>query len=187
MGAEIGGLLLGSWDGEQLSITAFEPLDCEHASGPSFTLSARDQTLLADMISVSRRNPPNRQPVGWYHSHTRSEIFLSETDQDLHHRFFPEAWQIALVLKPHTFEPTRAGFFFRAVDGSIHGEATYQEFRLDPLPLRPNGTNGSSAHRPLPADAGMRPLLSAPLPEPTAPEPAPARGRGKVRSQGKWR
>ena len=177
-GAEIGGLLLGGFDGELLSITAFEPLDCEHASGPSFTLSARDQTLLADMIGIARRNPPNRQPVGWYHSHTRSEIFLSEADQDLHNRFFPEGWQVALVLKPHTFEPTRGGFFFRGRDSSIHGEATYQEFRLDPMPLRQNGTNGSNAPRFPSADA-VRPAPVT-LPEPPAPEPPAAKGRGKV-------
>jgi proteasome lid subunit RPN8/RPN11 len=150
-GAEIGGILLGSWDGGRIAITGYEPLDCEHAMGPSFTLSPRDQAQLAEMTAAARRNPPNRQPVGWYHSHTRSEIFLSEADQDIHNRFFPEPWQVALVLKPHTFEPMRAGFFFREPDGSMRGKASYQEFQLDPLPLRAAGRRREqlrAAHRP---------------------------------------
>ncbi len=147
-GAEIGGILLGQWHGDWVSIVGFEPLDCEHASGPSFNLSPRDQALLAEMTAAARRNPPSRQPVGWYHSHTRSEIFLSEADQEIHNRFFPKSWQIALVLKPHTFEPTRAGFFFREAGGAIHGEASYREFRLDPLPLRGEVANGTTAYEP---------------------------------------
>jgi proteasome lid subunit RPN8/RPN11 len=144
-GAEIGGILLGNRDGDRISITGYEALDCEHAMGPSFTLSPRDQTRLAEMMALAKRNPANRQPVGWYHSHTRSDIFFSETDQDIHKRFFPEPWQVALVLKPHTFEPTRGGFFFREADGSMRGTASYQEFVLDPLPLRPPVGGGNDA------------------------------------------
>jgi proteasome lid subunit RPN8/RPN11 len=159
-GAEIGGILLGKQEGERISITDYEALDCEHAMGPSFTLSPRDQTLLAGMTAKAKGNPRHRQPVGWYHSHTRSEIFLSETDQDIHNRFFPEPWQIALVLKPHTFEPTRGGFFFRDASGAIRGSASYQEFVLDPLPMRPvpasNGTGSSPPPRPLHQDSPFR-------------------------------
>ena len=36
--------------------------------------------------------------MGWYHSHTRSEIFLSDADLEIHNRYFPEPWQVALVL-----------------------------------------------------------------------------------------
>jgi proteasome lid subunit RPN8/RPN11 len=179
-GAEIGGILLGRHEGGRVSITGFEPLDCEHAMGPSFTLSARDQTLLAEMIAVARRNAPNLQPVGWYHSHTRSEIFLSDADQDIHNRFFPEPWQVALVLKPHTFEPTRGGFFFREPDGSFRGAASYQEFRLEPMPLRPGGGNGVGAgHWISPADHGVRPALAT-AHEPPSPEPPAAKGKGRV-------
>lgn len=175
-GAEIGGILLGKWDGDRISITAYEALDCEHAMGPSFTLSPRDQARLAEMMAHAGRNPDNRQPVGWYHSHTRSEIFLSETDQDIHKRFFPEPWQVALVLKPHTFEPTRGGFFFREPDGSIRGTASYQEFQVDPLPLRTQTASGNNrpAARRLREDSGVRNTLVAPPPASGAAGPAPA-------------
>jgi proteasome lid subunit RPN8/RPN11 len=131
-GAEIGGLLLGTYDGGQVVISGYAALDVEHAFGPSFTLSPRDEGELA--LSLRRHHG---QVVGWYHSHTRSEIFLSEADQALHSRFFPEPWQVALVLKPHTFEPMRAGFFFHQASGAFHSQASYREFTLEALPLRP--------------------------------------------------
>jgi hypothetical protein len=130
------------------------------------------------MIAAARRNPPEQQPIGWYHSHTRSEIFLSSADQEIHHRFFPEPWQVALVLKPHTFEPTRAGFFFREQNGSIHSEASYQEFRLEAMPLRataaPNGKS-PAVRRPHPEEGADRTSLVE-MPE----LPAPPKGKGRV-------
>lgn len=199
-GAEIGGILLGQREGDRISITGYQALDCEHALGPSFTLSPRDQTQLAEITSKARRNASDRQPVGWYHSHTRSDIFLSDADQDIHNRYFPEPWQVALVLKPHTFQPIRGGFFFREQDGSIRGTASYQEFQLDALPVRPAGEGGNNlaAHRPLHEDSIFRPKVttasapsafapSAPAPPVApplemAPAPAvpPAEGKGRV-------
>jgi proteasome lid subunit RPN8/RPN11 len=149
-GAEIGGILLGSFSGGKISILDFQALDCEHATGPSFTLSQRDQGQLARMVAAAAGDGNGLQVVGWYHSHTRSDIFLSQADQDIHKGFFPEPWQVALVLKPHTFEPLRCGFFFREEDGAIRGEASYQEFVLEPLPLRPTPTGDAHPMPPRP-------------------------------------
>jgi proteasome lid subunit RPN8/RPN11 len=136
-GAEIGGVLLGKRDGQQVTILDYVALDCEHAFGPSFTLSPKDLAHLSTLLEEARRNTPDLQSIGWYHSHTRSDIFLSEPDLEVHKRYFSSPWQVALVLKPHTFQPTRGGFFFRSADGSFHIENSYQEFVLEPLPIRP--------------------------------------------------
>ena len=133
-GAEIGGILLGSWSKGRLAITDYVAVDCEHAFGPSFALSRNDEARFSQVLAAGY---PGRQIVGWYHSHTRSEIFLSQADLEIHRRFFPEPWQVALVLRPHTFEPTRIGFFFRDGDGNIHSEASYHEDSLTALPLKP--------------------------------------------------
>ena len=135
-GAEIGGVLLGSCAGGKLRITGHLPLDCEHATGPSFTLSARDEAELEKLLQSPECRQRGARAVGWYHSHTRSEIFLSDADLAIHSRYFPEAWQVALVLKPHTFEPTRAAFFFRERSGQVQSAASAGEFALEPLPIR---------------------------------------------------
>src|ERR1035438_1859698 len=168
-GAEIGGILLGRFADERLSIMEYQALDCEHAMGPSFTLSQNDQTQLADFLAAAHQHPDGMRPVGWYHSHTRSDIFLSDADQDIHKRFFPEPWQVALVLKPSTFEPTRGGFFFREADGSIRGSASYQEFVVEAQPIRqvPSGATPEMppAPQPLRREAEVRGPVITLMPE----------------------
>jgi hypothetical protein len=127
------------------------PLDCEHAFGPSFTLSPNDHTKLEGLLAEAKRSAV-MDAVGWYHSHTRSEIFFSPADIEVHNRFFPKLWHVALVVRPRTLGPAGAGFFFRETNGSIHGEASYAEFTLQNLPLR--------AAAPLPA---RTPRMSEPF------------------------
>jgi proteasome lid subunit RPN8/RPN11 len=135
-GAEIGGVLLGQSDEKRVRITGYLPLDCEHAYGPGFVLSRADERKLRELLDQSGAGPSGSRPVGWYHSHTRSEIFLSEADQEIHRKYFPETRQVALVLKPHTFQPMRCGFFFPEAGGAIHASESYSEFVLDSQPLR---------------------------------------------------
>jgi proteasome lid subunit RPN8/RPN11 len=148
-GTEIGGILLGCFRDGRLRILDSRPLECEHAMGPSFTLSARDHARLAKLLADAASGAPERQPVGWYHSHTRSDIFLTEADREIHLRYFPEPWQTALVLRPHAMQPARAGFFFREADGSMRGESSDSEIVLEALPVQP-------APRAEPAVAGGR-------------------------------
>jgi proteasome lid subunit RPN8/RPN11 len=171
-GVEIGGVLLGKFRDQRLEIASYSPLECEHAFGPSFTLSPRDQERLREILVRARAG--GNDAVGWYHSHHRSEIFLSEADLEIHRTYFPEPWQVALVLRPSLSQPMRAGFFFREGDGSIHSASSYQEFPLEPLTRRlpPNG------HGVLDKDAPAAPIPSGPLAErrqePVAPVPPPA-------------
>src|ERR1039458_8835733 len=56
-GAEVGGILLGQRLKGRLAIEDYVALDCEHAFGPSFTLSARDQATLAELQASAEQNP----------------------------------------------------------------------------------------------------------------------------------
>ena len=186
-GAEIGGLLIGKWDGGCVHITGYAPLDCEHATGPSFTLSANDEARLRELIARAPADFPGLLPVGWYHSHTRSEIFLSDADLSIHDRFFPEPWQVALVLKPQMMRPVRAGFFFREPSGAIQSRASYQEFDIQAQPMLA-APAGPLTEMPLPEGRPRtvklernpaigipaEPVLPAPPPPPTPPPPLPS-------------
>ncbi len=175
-GAEIGGILLGKHEPGRVVIGDYVAFDCEHALGPSFTLSSKDDAKLAELLASSRG-----RVVGWYHSHTRSKIFLSEGDLDIHQRFFPEPWQVALVMKPHTFEKMRMGFFFRERDGSIHGSGAYQEIELDALPthLMPSGeipTQPPQAlpfHRESDSKSPLRGIIDVVVPKEVVPKEVP--------------
>ena len=169
-GAEIGGILLGTFDNGRLVISDHAALDCEHALGPSFVLSPADEARLAQLLSAHATGARGLRPVGWYHSHTRSEIFLSDADLEIHQRFFPESWQVALVMKPHTFQPARIGFFFREADGTMHANASYREDVLDPLPIRQ--MPGGAPTAPRLNDAAVRGFRPEPV-FAAVPDPAP--------------
>src|SRR4051794_21484412 len=99
-GVEIGGVLFGTREPDAVKILAHRPVTCEYAFGPSFTLSDNDRRGLENLLASAQTDPDllEMEPVGWYHSHTRSEILLSEKDLELFQRYFPEIWKIALVL-----------------------------------------------------------------------------------------
>ena len=170
-GAEIGGVLFGVREPGRIRVLHCEPLPCEHAFGPSFVLSERDHRRLAVIVSAP---PRSMAPVGWYHSHTRSDITLSGADLEIHDLYFPQAWQIALILRPHALEPMRAGFFFRDVLGKIRAEASYAEFVVEAPGKRVVHAAAAAAA----AGHAIVPVLQPPpVPEPpvhAAPVPKPA-------------
>jgi proteasome lid subunit RPN8/RPN11 len=183
-GAEIGGILFGLQARTTVRIEAFRPMECEHAMGPTFVLSDKDQARLKIQLDEADRDPllHGMEVVGWYHSHTRSEIFLSNLDLEIYNRFFPKPWQVALVMRPAGMKPTRAGFFFRGRDGSVRSSSSYREFIVRPLAEAQVQANGTEAATAAPArrapEAAAEPTGAAlpaadtGLPTADAPEPS---------------
>ena len=138
-GVEIGGVLFGVRDNDAVKVLAHKELASEYVFGPSFTLSENDRQAL-EKILVSPNSDSQlsgMQAVGWYQSHTRSEILLSEEELRFYQQYFPEPWQIALLLHPHRFDPVRAGFFYREPDGSVHSASSRHEFEIEAAATRP--------------------------------------------------
>jgi proteasome lid subunit RPN8/RPN11/DNA-directed RNA polymerase subunit RPC12/RpoP len=137
---EIGGVLFGIQESDSIRVLASKPLQCEHALGPGFVLSEKDEKRLTQLISAPATAPELNalQPLGWYHSHIRSRIFLSERDLQVHSRHFGAPFQIAMVIHPESERPTRAGFFFREASGEMRAESAYEEFTVEaPPPAAP--------------------------------------------------
>lgn len=165
-GIEIGGLLFGTRDGERLLIEDYRIIECEHKTGPSFQLSEKDQARLGNLIAAS----PS-EPLGWFHSHTRSEIFLSADDVAIHDKFFPQPWQVALVLRPANLQPVRAGYFFRDASGHVAAEKSCREFVLEAV-----AREATSRQAPAPArEAPKKPVAVAHSPAAANPPAAAAR------------
>src|SRR5260370_6543356 len=137
-GFEVGGVLFGVLEDQTVRILASRPLLIEPPR-PSFMLATQDEAKLRELLAGAEKDPGlgGLLPVGWYHSHTRSEIFLSQSDIDLYDRYFGEQWQVAMVLRPSEAEPVRVGFFFREEGGYIRSDSSYQEFAVDPEEVRP--------------------------------------------------
>ena len=81
-GIEVGGILYGTRDGRTVRVLAMRPIACEHARGPGFVLSDKDRVALNEQLPRDQEDPhlEGLISVGWFLSHTRSEITLSESD-----------------------------------------------------------------------------------------------------------
>jgi proteasome lid subunit RPN8/RPN11 len=108
------------------------PIACEHARGPAFLLSDKDRVALNQQLTADAEDPhlEGLISVGWFLSHTRSEITLSDSDLELYSIFFPAPWQITLVVRPGRGGAMRAGFFVREADGTVKSESSYLEFNF---------------------------------------------------------
>lgn len=133
-GLEVGGVLFGVREGGLVRIHASRPIPCEHATGPSFVLSARDEQALKRLLENYASDPElsAMAPVGWYRSRTRRDIRLSESDLEIHQRHFSEPWQVVLVLRPEGLRALKAGFFAREADGILRLEKSRMEFVVAP-------------------------------------------------------
>lgn len=133
-GIEVGGILFGSRNGMSIKIEAWRPILCEHARGPSFLLSPKDEKGFAKLLSEFGADPGLKgyEVLGWFHSHTRSEICLTDEDLQFYDRYFAYRWQVALVLKPKRHEHVRAGFFVRELGGAVRTGSSFLEFSIEP-------------------------------------------------------
>jgi proteasome lid subunit RPN8/RPN11 len=117
--SEVGGILVGTWsvDAEQ----GQEFIVVETALPARFTRQGSvyltfTQDSLVDLHAEMDEHYPDKQIVGWYHTHPGMGVFLSSYDAWLHQHFFPEQWQVALVIDPIS---AAGGFFIRQVDGVL--------------------------------------------------------------------
>ncbi len=120
-GLEVGGVLFGVREEGRLQVCVARPIPCKHTLGPSFTLTADEHDELADRLAAFKDDPElaGLVPVGWYHSHTRSGLLLSDADCHLHNRHFPHSWQIALLVRPEAGRPAELGVFLRRPDEEL--------------------------------------------------------------------
>lgn len=164
-GNEVGGVLFGTRREGLLRILTWRPIACEHKHGASFVLTAGDRMNLAVQLELARQNADLKdlRPVGCFLSHLEEGVCLSDTDLETYNGFFPESWQVALVICPKGERRAEAGFFFREPGGKLETKASYHGFELQPL--APAHTAGG---------------LVALKPEPAAPKPALA---ARIREQ----
>jgi proteasome lid subunit RPN8/RPN11 len=108
---EFGGFLLGnryvcSQTGiEYVLIDNYYPAGFSEGDAISLLFSTDTWADLTDKLYTRFRG---KLLVGWYHSHPRMDIFLSDDDVEVHRSRFAEAWTCALVLEP---EKGLGGFF----------------------------------------------------------------------------
>ncbi len=137
MDNEVGGILVGEWcvdkeNGRQF-IVVERALHARHTRQSSVHLTFTQDSLVEIHKEIDAHHA-GKKIVGWYHTHPRMGIFLSHYDTWLHKYFFPEPWQVALVIEPHT---RTGGIFIRQADGSFDPSRYFGFHEL-------NGASGNS-------------------------------------------
>jgi proteasome lid subunit RPN8/RPN11 len=160
-GLEVGGVLYGTHEGNAVRIQAMREIVCEHARGPSFLLSDNDRAALTEQLARGQEDHrlEGLVAVGWFLSHTRGEITLTESDLETFNAFFAAPWQITLVIRPGRAGVTRAGFFVRENDGAVKSDRSYLDFSF---PDRPAAPDRPPRDRGAPGDRRNAPLRDAP-------------------------
>ncbi len=119
MDDEVGGALVGLWcqdrDTDEQFVVVQHMLPARHTRQGSVYLTFTQDTIV-EFHNEIEKNHNGKRIVGWYHTHPRMGIFLSHYDTWLHNNFFPEPWQVALVVEPHK---SLAGFFIRRDDDAL--------------------------------------------------------------------
>jgi len=105
-------------EGEDVTIRVedFKKVPCEHLFGPAYSLSEGDKENLR--TALQRAKSEGRFfPVGFYRTHARRGYALDADDRLLFSEFFPDANDIALLVKRRAIRSNRAAFFLRG-DGA---------------------------------------------------------------------
>jgi hypothetical protein len=174
-GLETGGLLIGTTRemGNQIVVEVddFEPMETEHASGPSYVLSDADLRLLEARIAA-REDPESPSIVGFYRSHTRSNFAITAEDASLFSRFFPAASHVFLLIKSNDDGPPTGGFIIRE-GGKVLSDSPYAQF---PLPLTTVMATARETRVP-----ALHTSQAPPRVAPIVPPPAPLRTGWMVR------
>ncbi len=97
---ELGGFLLGGYhcdDSPYVEVRHFlEAVEvCSQAASLTFT----HETWAAMTRDIAQQYP-DQLIIGWHHTHPDLRVFLSGYDLFIHRHFFPEPWQIAMVVDP---------------------------------------------------------------------------------------
>ncbi len=127
---EVGGGLVGKWradsrTGEQFVVVE-AALPARHTRHGSVFLTFTQDSLVA-LHNDLDESYPGKELVGWYHTHPRMGVFLSGYDLWLHEHFFPEPWQVALVIEPYA---ALGGFFLRQADGRLDPQRYFGFYEL---------------------------------------------------------
>ncbi len=169
----MGGVLFGTRREDLIRILTWRPIACEHGQGESLQLSSGDRMNLAVQLEAARQNPDLKdlRPLGWFVSHLHGEVCLSLSDLEIYNGFFPETWQVTLVICPKGSGRARAGFFVREAGDKLVSDASYQCFDLEPLTPAPASEHAPAQHAPAAGALPIEPREPASQARPQKPAP----------------
>lgn len=131
-GLEVGGLLYGTEEPEGLTLIAYQAIECQHQLGPSFVLSEADVEALKTQTAkpFHHESHGDLALAGWFISHGRSDLKLTERELELFDDLFPGPRRVTMLVKPEKFKPTRYGFLVRPRRSRLTDRVCHHTFLL---------------------------------------------------------
>jgi len=111
--AEVGGMLMGRVSGKTTHIDGFIPALSASAEQVTLTFT---HDVWEDILRQAAAEFPDKNIVGWYHTHPTFGIFLSEYDLFIQENFFSNKGNVALVIDP---VQGQLGWFGKSANGSV--------------------------------------------------------------------
>jgi proteasome lid subunit RPN8/RPN11 len=137
-GDEVTGVLFGTRTGEEVRVTAFCPVADESALSRSTALTEVQRAVTAVIAAAhSHEELAGLEPLGWFRSHPRCDLNLTDRDIEIANTLFPQPWQIGLVMRPGNSAVTRARFYYRETEGAWTEACAVREFTLPAAELQP--------------------------------------------------
>ncbi|HEY1494097.1 MAG TPA: hypothetical protein VGF49_06120 [Candidatus Solibacter sp.] len=173
-GLETGGLLVGATRKDRgrlvIDVRDFEPVESEHATGPSYMLSDLDRQLLESRIAARQAGKKGNAVIGFYRSHTRRNFAVTMEDAALFSTYFRKPLDLFLLIKSNEEGPPTCGLLLRESGKELSGSPCVQ-FPFDgyifPMPTR-------ELHEAIPEPQPEIPAV-VPAPPPTTRRGDPAR------------
>ena len=137
-GVEVGGLLLGHvepGDRPLVWIERYQRIECAHRYGPRFVLDEEEHSAL-DEAAGQIAAGGELSVVGFYRSHTRPRLHLDEPDHDIISRYFSDATDLFLLIKPENMRDITAQFFTRGISGERSLPGRHSRFGVGARPDR---------------------------------------------------
>ena len=151
-GAEVGGVLMGSIEvGDKLLVRVedFVPVPCDYMRGPSYLLTENDEARFAQTVENNKQASDKRlYAIGFYRSHTRDGLALSDEDLEMHAKYFGDPTNVILLVRPYATKSSVGAFFFEE-SGGFRRESSYLEF---PFRRRDLGGGASPSARSFPLE-----------------------------------
>ncbi len=168
-GSDAAGLLFGVVRGPVARILTWRPISRGPIEEQAARLALHDRAELVRVLSGAATDPAihGMEPLGWFVSRTQGGTGLTAPEVELFNNFFPNPWQVTLLLRRAPGGTARAGFFVRESGGFLRPDASYRELLIQPLRRMPK-----------PLVLGATPPEVPPVQEP----PRPLAGMEHVRS-----
>lgn len=138
-GTDAAGLLFGVTRGPVIRILAWREISRSSPEEQAARLALHDRAELVRVLSGAATDPAMRgmEPLGWFVSRVQGGTGLTVPEVELYNNFFPNPWQVTLLLRRAPGGTSRAGFFVREPGGFLRPDASYRELLIQPLRRMP--------------------------------------------------